>query len=228
MATNESTAVRTRKFGLRAADATHEPCQHVLSTAFSRFQVAGNILIRHGVRLHPDTFANDGLQAVKRFYNKMKKMPRVKHELSNVGVRERLLRCAAQPAYFAIREFKTRTSLIPLLVDLIVSNNDIERFIGRDFPAGPLVSAARDAIKDAGIEGASLSRVDIGNKLRHVRNLVKSIVLDEHGAYIEDLVDDITLERSFITRLRETTFKALPYPRGLHAPAAGARYHPLP
>lgn len=97
MATNQSPAVRTRKFGLRPVDATYEPCQHVLSTAFSRFQVAVNVLIRHGVRFHPCSFETDGLQAVKRFYNKITKIQRVKNELSHVGLRERVLRCAAQP-----------------------------------------------------------------------------------------------------------------------------------
>jgi IS605 OrfB family transposase len=210
MTIKESTAVQTRKFGLRPVDAGHEPCQHVLSTAFSRFQVAVNVMIRHGVRLHSSNFEGKGTQAPKRFYNRITRMARVKNELSNVGVRERLLRCAAQPAYFAIREFKTRASLIPLLVDLIVSKHDIERFLGRDFPADPLVRAARDTIEDSGIEGASLSRVDIENKLRHVRNLVRGIVLEEHCEYIKDLVDDVILERQFFTRLRETTFKALP------------------
>jgi transposase len=210
MAKKKSTVVLTRKFGLRAKDAGHEPCQHVLSTAFSRIQAATNAMIRAGVHLPSSNFEGDGLQAMKRFYNKIKKGARFKRELSNAGLRERALRCAAQPAYFAIREYKTRQSLIPLLVDLIVSEPDITCFLEKDFPSEPLVKAARNEIARSGIQGTSLSRVNIENKLRHVRNLVKGIVLDLHAGDLQDLVNSTILGRSFLTRLREGTFKALP------------------
>lgn len=52
--------------------------------------------------------------------------------------------------------------------------------------------------------------MDIENKLRHVRNLVKGIVLDDHATYIQEIIDDVALESQFFTRLRESTFKALP------------------
>ena len=84
-----------------------------------------------------------------------------------------MYRCAALPAYYAIREFKTRKSLIPLLVNLIMSKPDISCLFERGFPSEPLVKDARNVIKNAGIQGTSVSRVDIENKLRHVRNLVK-------------------------------------------------------
>jgi IS605 OrfB family transposase len=210
MAKKKSTVVVTRQFGLRSKDAGHEPCQHVLSTAFSRIQAAANAMIRAGVGLHSSNFDGDGLQAMKRFYNKIKKGTRFKHYLPHAGLLERALRCAAQPAYFAIREYKTRQSLIPLLVDLIVSEPDITCFLGKGFPPEPLVKAARNAISNAGIPGTSFSRVDIENKLRHVRNLVKGIVLDLHAGDLQDLVDGTTLGRAFTTTLRESTFKALP------------------
>lgn len=206
MARKESTVMRTRKFGLRPVDRGRVPFQHVLSTAFSRFQVAVNTLIRCGIHLPWNDFESEGNQAPKRFYNKMVKNPSFKKRLGRTGLRERMYRCAAQPAYFAIREFKTRSRLIPLLVDLIVSKKDISCLAGEDFPGEQLVGEARDAIEDAGIPGASLVKVWIENNLRHVRNIVRGIVIERFAGELDGLARATRPSSPFLAKMEKDTF----------------------
>jgi len=209
MAKTESTVMRTRKFGLRPVHPGQGPSQQLLSTAFSRFQAAVNTMIRGGMHLPWCDFESEGTQAPKKFYNKMIKNPSFKNKLDRMGLRERMHRCAAQPAYFAIREFKTRSHLVQLLADLIVSKNDISCFTGEDFPGEQLVGEAMDEVegKGKGIPGAPVVKAWIENNLRHVRNLVKGIVIERFAGALGGLARATRPSGSRLAKMQADTME---------------------
>jgi hypothetical protein len=85
---------------------------------FQKHQQLVNALIRFGNNLPTNDFINDSSKAVKAFYNKLNKKKNVKMYLKKVGMPERLQRCAAQPAYFAIRGQRQRIEIVSLIAGL--------------------------------------------------------------------------------------------------------------
>ena len=72
-------------------------------------------MIKHGMWMGASHCKADGLVSVKKFYDILRKNPVLKQLLPKMGIRERLRRCAAQPAYFIIREQKRRAELLGTL-----------------------------------------------------------------------------------------------------------------
>jgi IS605 OrfB family transposase len=164
-------------------------------------------MIRGGMHLPWSDFESEGTQAPKKFYNKMIKNPSFKKKLARIGLRERMHRCAAQPAYFAIRAFKTRSQLVQLLADLIVSKNDISCFTGEEFPREQLLGEARDEIEGKGFPGASVARTWIENSFRHVRNLMKGIVIDQFAGALAGLARATRPSGSCLSKMQDDMMK---------------------
>ena len=73
---------------------------------FHKHTLSVNKLIKEGLKLENHYFVGDSLTSVKRFYSKITENQSTKQYLRNLGVKERLIRCSSQYAYFAIKNTK--------------------------------------------------------------------------------------------------------------------------
>ena len=89
---------------------------------FEKYRHAVNIMISEGVNYSDSLFENDGLIAVKNFYNLLTKNPITKSDLISLGVLERLIRCAAQYAFFSIKNAKQVKNLVEVLAEVLLND----------------------------------------------------------------------------------------------------------
>lgn len=89
---------------------------------FEKYRHAVNIMISEGVNYSDSLFENDGLIAVKNFYNLLTKNPITKSDLISLGVLERLIRCAAQYAFFSIKNAKQVRNLVEVLAEVLLND----------------------------------------------------------------------------------------------------------
>jgi len=167
--------VLTRKFGLTVLENEMPD----LVPAFIEFEKTVNFLIRQGVNLDAGTFESDGILASKRFYNKIRKTSAVVQFTSKLVLRERAWRCAAEYAYFSIREFKRRCRLLSVIAGVLGDQGDLSIFSGRKFPSRKLLATCREKARASGVEKASLSREFLSNMIRHARNLLKGMLVQK-------------------------------------------------
>ena len=104
-------------------DATAQAADNVLRRlqgfGHIQFAEAVNVLIKQGIQRANRLFSLDSLKAVKYFYNTLSKDNKVKQVFNKLDIQNRAKRCAAQYAYFAIREYKRRVNDIQLLCPII-------------------------------------------------------------------------------------------------------------
>ncbi len=110
----------TRKFGLKPL----EESSKVPHDVFSCFQSCVSLMIRHGIWLDARHFEEDGLVGVKKFYDFVRRKPVLRELLPKMRIQERLRRCAAQPAYFMIREQKRRAALLGMMISLLLDHDE--------------------------------------------------------------------------------------------------------
>lgn len=160
--------LRTRKFGIRPTP----PGNSITPVDFSKFETAVNRMIRAGVMLENALFAEDSLKAVKIFYDRVRTIPEVLATLVTLGFNDRIRRCAAQPAYFAVREFKQRGEILSYLAELLLHPSNTPLLLQPRYPSNALLTQAVSALTQAGFEQVATSREYVKNLLRHVRNLL--------------------------------------------------------
>jgi len=166
----------TKIFGL-------EPCDKgntVTPKTFSHFEKVANHLIRAGVSLPDDAFTGKGATAVKRFYNRVRGTPAMDalwqwRDTQPLQLNERAWRCAAQPAYFALRDYKTRLHLLHHFTDTLQSLPDSTLIFDAKFPQNEVFNVIYSNLPqlDMTLTKGQVSRVYLGNVLRWMRNLVK-------------------------------------------------------
>ncbi len=114
--------------------------------------------------------------------------PTFERKSQRVSLKERIWRCAAQFAYFAVREFGTRADLIPLCVSTLSpflaspasppTDEDAPKglplFYVREFPQGDLLVAVSKEVATRPLTPGQRSAVFLRNLYRHLRNLVKA------------------------------------------------------
>ena len=178
----------SRKFGLRPFELDVKLSPDV----FSRFEKVVNAMIRGGIKLNDDHFRYEGLTAVKIFYDQVRKDKSVSKIMRNTGFKERVWRCAAQPAYFAIREYKRRGKIISLLAGILFSSDGVLEHVSiEEFPTAFLLQKARNAVNATMSRGLYASNEFLGNMYRHVRNLLRKELKDTFSEDISKILEDI-------------------------------------
>ncbi|NVM31293.1 MAG: transposase [Candidatus Helarchaeota archaeon] len=177
----------TKIFGL-------EPCDEgntVTPQTFSRFEIVTNHLIRAGASLHDNVFKRKGGKAAKDFYDITRKTPSMDalwqwRDTQSFQLKERAWRCAAQPAYFALRDYKTRLHLLHHFIDTLQSLPDATLIFDSKFPQNVIFSAVYSTLPQLGMKltKGQVSRVYLGNVLRWMRNLVKRGFRTKYGQVV--------------------------------------------
>ena len=171
----------TRTFGLRTAVGSAQ----LPLDAFDDFGRLVTAMVDGGLGLEDGMFVEEGLNAVKRFYDVARQLPRVASEIGRPlpGLRERARRCAAQVAYFSVLEFKSRARARSALASAILAGPGPACMFGPGFPSASLVDLSRQALHVAGLGAPSRPRVE--NLLRHARNLAVEAATALHGADLD-------------------------------------------
>ncbi|MFQ5978210.1 MAG: transposase [Candidatus Heimdallarchaeota archaeon] len=150
---------------------------------FLKIAKATNAFIQAGIGFPATMFHRESIVAVKYFYNEATKCPGLKAVLKALGLQNRLLRCAAQYAYFALREYRRRGQLIAILAQWLVTRlqntEDLILLAGDEFPSVELVQVGRQLIREQLPTYGSLSTPFLQNIWRHVRNLLRRIVVHQ-------------------------------------------------
>ncbi|MHA2367974.1 MAG: transposase [Candidatus Hodarchaeales archaeon] len=150
---------------------------------FLKIAKATNAFIQTGLGFPATMFHRDSIVAVKYFYNQATKAPGLKAGLKALGLQNRLLRCAAQYAYFALREYQRRGQLIAVLAQWVATRlqtaEDLFLLVGDAFPSAELVQVGRQLIREQLPAYGSLSTAFLQNMWRHVRNLLLRIVVHQ-------------------------------------------------
>ncbi|MFX0064930.1 MAG: zinc ribbon domain-containing protein [Candidatus Hermodarchaeota archaeon] len=149
-------------------------------------------------------FARDSLQAVKSFYDVLSNDPVVKQVFANLGLQSRIQRCAAQYAYFAIREYKQRVQDIQTLVPVLAKElrqKGLSSIQGDTFPSKSLLKACWQRLRQDKDRRDDISRYELINLLRHIRNLlyrvIKTRLEDQEG----DVVQKLTISEEQVKSL---------------------------
>jgi len=108
-----STEIITRVFNLQPIVENSQ----IDYESFRKHRSAVNKMIKEGIKLEGDLFENESLAAVKKFYTALTRNVEVKEFLRSLEIKERLIRCAAQYAYFSIRNSKHTQVLIRIIAD---------------------------------------------------------------------------------------------------------------
>ncbi len=167
-------------------------CTHEIATPvktalpadfFLKIAKATNAFIQAGLAFPPTMFHRESIVAVKYFYNETTKNPILKTDLQALGLQNRLLRCAAQYAYFALREHQRRGQLIAILAQWVATRlqttEDLPLFAGDTFPSVELVQVGRQLIREQLPAYRALSTAFLQNLWRHVRNLLFQITVHQ-------------------------------------------------
>lgn len=148
---------------------------------FQNFAKLVNVLIRRGLHRPSQWFRQESLTAVKRFHDQLKTDPQVDKVFKEGKLHNRLRRCAAQYAYFSIREYKQRKAVIQVLGQVLVKQLTTDQqeclLTNPKFPTKDLVRTSRQALFRALGDSVPLDSVYLGNMLRHARNLVYQMLL---------------------------------------------------
>ena len=166
----------TRKFGLKPRD----KAKIITSRSFARFEKITNRMIRAGASLPGSLFEREGLPAAKDFYDEVRKTPSMdalwqRRKGNPSPLNERAWRCAAQHAYFSLRNHKTQVRLLRHLVGILQPLPNLTTFFASDFPQQEVFDAVYAGLNHSGMKmtKGQFSRVYLGNTLRWVRNLLK-------------------------------------------------------
>ncbi|MFX0062123.1 MAG: hypothetical protein ACFFC7_08030, partial [Candidatus Hermodarchaeota archaeon] len=154
---------------------------NTMPEVFKQFARAVNILIKQGIHRPNHLFTLDSLKAVKYFYNSLSKDKKVRKIFNQLDLHNRVRRCAAQYAYFAIREYKWRVKDITLLCPIIakeIRQKGLKSIQGEEYPDRVLLKACWIKLRQEYGHKDQMSRYDLTNLLRHIRNLI-SVVLKE-------------------------------------------------
>ncbi len=119
-----STETITRTFHLNSIETEEIFCYRV----FGDFKSAVNTLIKGGINLNNEIFREESLVSVKRFYSLLRKNSCISAKLSKLEIKERLLRCAAQYAYFSIRNLKQTRNLCSEIAQVMSEDSSWNKF----------------------------------------------------------------------------------------------------
>ena len=169
---SHTSSILTRKFGLQP----RVPGTRINLQLFSGFAQLVNTMIKAGLPLDAHLFENNGLPAVKNFYDTVRRIPTVHHQFQQLPHRERARRCAAQPAFFCIQQFKRQEEIIQIIAEVLLAQHDLTRQFERRFPNHALLQEARDAFSRAGLGDVCPTREVLRNEFCHVRNLLLNLL----------------------------------------------------
>lgn len=149
-------------------DETTTPVKNALPPDFFRkIARATNAFIQAGLGIPATMFHRESIVAAKYFYNQATKDLRLKASLKALGLQNRLLRCAAQYAYFALREYRRRGQLIMILAQWVATRlqtpEDLALLAGEFFPSAELVQVGRQLIREQSPAYGSLSTAFLQN-----------------------------------------------------------------
>ncbi|MFX1534937.1 MAG: zinc ribbon domain-containing protein [Promethearchaeota archaeon] len=182
------------------------PEPSMLPEVFVQFAKAVNVLIRRGIMRPKGLFTNDSLQAVKTFYDVLSNDSVVKQVFAKLGLQSRVQRCAAQYAYFAIREYKQRVQNIQTLVPVLAKElrqKGLYSIQGDNFPSKTLLKACWKRLRQHKDSKDNISRYELINLLRHTRNLLYRIIKTRLEDEEEDVVQKLTISEDQVKGLTQ-------------------------
>lgn len=185
-------------------DLINGPKPTILPEVFVQFAQAVNVLIRRGIMRPKELFAKDSLQAVKRFYDVLSHDQVVKQVFTKLGLQSRVQRCGAQYAYFAIREYKQRVQDIQTLVPVLAKalrQNGLDSLQGDTFLSKSLLKACWQRLRQNKDRKDDISRYELINLLRHIRNLLYRIIKTRLEDQEADVVQKLTFSEDQVMRL---------------------------
>lgn len=190
-------------------------CDHEITTPlkralppdfFLKIAKATNAFIQAGIAFPITMFSRESIVAVKYFYNQATKDRTLKTDLQALGLQNRLLRCAAQYAYFALREYRRRGQLIALLAQWLVprlqSPEGLALLTGNRFPTAELVQVARQLIREQLPAYGSLSTAFLQNLWQHVRNLLCQLAAHQAAPTLLDNFKEFTFPEEVLQQLQ--------------------------
>jgi IS605 OrfB family transposase len=160
-------------------------------------------MIRAGVMLENSLFAEDSLKAVKIFYDRVRTIPEVLATLVTLGLNDRTRRCAAQPAYFAVREFKRRGEILSCLAELLLQESNTSLILESQYPSNVLLAQAASSLTQAGFEPVAGSREYLKNLLRHMRNLLATRLKTQQSAAIQIIIQEQLKSADFTQQIQQ-------------------------
>ena len=194
----------------------------LLEQYFREFQLVTNLLIGAGLqmikagRLDRTHFAAEGHNAEKRFYDLVsndesfqKPMqitlePRLITRGKNaektvylkkskrVQIKERVWRCGAQVAYFALREVNKRAELLSTLAGTLQNSPILPDLFDRTFPSGEgaadLWDNVYETLHQSALSPGEQSRVYLRNAFRQIRKLVWRALRDTYAKDVEAIL----------------------------------------
>ena len=181
-----TTGIVARVFGLKPACASRLPFQHL----FGQFGTVVNAMVKDGLSLNPGVFTSNGLQAAKRFYDKVVKLPGAKVATNSVDLKERACRCAAQFAYFMLQGHGNRALILSTLAGELLSGGDLSCFFSTSYPSKPLLEGARERLRRTAAGKESRSIVFMTNCAWQLRSILWKLVLASRDCGIEELFPD--------------------------------------
>ncbi|MFX0091608.1 MAG: zinc ribbon domain-containing protein [Candidatus Hodarchaeota archaeon] len=176
----------------------------MLPEVFGKFAKAVNVLIRRGIMRSKRLFTNDSLQAVKRFYDVLSNDQVVKQLFGNLVLQSRVQRCAAQYAYFAIREYKQRQQDIQMLVPVLAKElrqKGLCSIQGDSFPSNSLLKICWQRLRQDKDSTDDISWYELINLLRHIRNLLYRIIKTRLEEQEGDVVQKLTISEDQVKNL---------------------------
>ncbi|MHA1683998.1 MAG: hypothetical protein ACTSUE_23870 [Promethearchaeota archaeon] len=133
----------TRTFGL--VPVTREDI--IYPATFDKVGKVTRIIVKFGAKLGKEHFNGTSAAAIKRFYMAARKLPGLDDVLLKTGTRERLWRCAAQPAYFAMQEYRRRLEIVPAVLGALHDSNSIKTIRETNFPSKQLLKEIRERLQ---------------------------------------------------------------------------------
>lgn len=169
---------------MKPAGDTRLPFQHL----FGQFGTVVNAMVKGGLTLDPGVFTSNGLQAAKRFYDKVKNLPGVDATIKSVDIKERACRCAAQFAYFMLQGQENRALILSTLADELLSSGDVVSLFSTTYPSKPLLDRARGRLERTAAGKESRSRVFMTNCAWQLRNVLWKLVLESSDGVIDGMI----------------------------------------
>ena len=159
-------------------------------------------MIRAGVLLENALFAEDSLKAVKVFYDQVHTIPEVLATFVTLGFNDRTRRCAAQPAYFAVREFKQRGEIITILARSLLQGTNAHWLLEPRYPSSSQLAQVGPALTEAGFGTVAASREFLKNLLRHVRNLLLTRLKTQKSTAIQTTIQELLRSAEFTPQVQ--------------------------
>ncbi|MCG3222439.1 MAG: transposase [Candidatus Heimdallarchaeota archaeon] len=106
-------------------------------------------MISVGLDFEDNLFIKDGLISVKRFYDEINRRTEEKNYLKSLGIKERLIRCASQYSFFAIRNTKQIKKIVEVISEILsetsswisVSRQNFDYWIGKNLKKQEVTNA---------------------------------------------------------------------------------------